>query len=66
VKNVAPPTAGEPMLNDPDRNDAIPKSFLYDQFHPKENTYNRTAIDEKIVAKLDKNGGTATGTLRYA
>jgi hypothetical protein len=66
VKNVAPPTAGEPMLNDPDRNDAVPKVFLYDHFHPKASTYTRTAIDEKVDAKLDKNGGTATGTLRYS
>lgn len=66
IVNLAPPSTGEPGLNDPDKNNAIPKSFLYDQFHPKSATYTRTAIDEKVDAKLDTNGGVATGTLSYA
>lgn len=30
VKNLGFMTVGEPTLNDPERNDAVPKSFLYD------------------------------------
>ena len=32
ISGLAPMTAGEPSLNDADRNDAVPKRFLYDQF----------------------------------
>lgn len=67
ISGLGPMTPGEPSLNAPDRNDAVPKSFLYEQFHPKDATYTRTAVDEKVDAKLNRDGtNTATGTLKYA
>lgn len=56
VSGLAPMTAGEPGLNDLDRNDAVPKRFLYEQFAQKESVYTKAAADEKIDAKLAADG----------
>jgi len=46
VKGLGFMEPGAPTLNAPDRSDAVPKNFLYDNFAQSANVYDKDYIDE--------------------